>query len=171
MWQAVWHQDCVPPGTENSEWTCYLVLLSLSSIYNVHCFSIAGGFAVLAWVGVCSWRHQRHQSPHWTPSTSPAWGAALHHIQSWACMECRFYVHLSMPAQLILSPLSVCHSVYTCTCAISNLQVYLVDYGLAYRYRPQGQQKEYKEDPRRKHDGTLEFTSIDAHKGVSECIF
>ena len=58
-----------------------------------------------------------------------------------------------------------------CTCAISNLQVYLVDYGLAYRYRPQGQQKEYKEDPRRKHDGTLEFTSIDAHKGVSECIF
>ena len=48
------------------------------------------------------------------------------------------------------------------------LQVYLVDYGLAYRYRPEGRHKEYKEDPRRQHDGTLEFTNIDAHKGVSE---
>ena len=50
----------------------------------------------------------------------------------------------------------------------SLLQVYLVDYGLAYRYRPDGQHKEYKEDPRSQHDGTLAFTSIDAHKGVSE---
>ncbi|XP_028825834.1 serine/threonine-protein kinase VRK1 isoform X2 [Denticeps clupeoides] len=46
-------------------------------------------------------------------------------------------------------------------------QVYLVDYGLAYRYSPEGVQKEYKEDPKRCHDGTIEFTSIDAHKGVS----
>lgn len=48
------------------------------------------------------------------------------------------------------------------------VQVYLVDYGLAYRYRIDGRPKPYKEDPRRTHDGTLEFTSIDAHKGVSE---
>uniref|UniRef100_A0A8B9J3W3 non-specific serine/threonine protein kinase n=1 Tax=Astyanax mexicanus TaxID=7994 RepID=A0A8B9J3W3_ASTMX len=46
-------------------------------------------------------------------------------------------------------------------------QVYLVDYGLAYRYSPDGVPKEYKEDPKRCHDGTIEFTSIDAHKGVS----
>ena len=45
-------------------------------------------------------------------------------------------------------------------------QVYLVDYGLAYRYSPEGVLKEYKEDPKRCHDGTIEFTSIDAHKGV-----
>ncbi|XP_030102554.1 serine/threonine-protein kinase VRK1 isoform X10 [Mus musculus] len=45
--------------------------------------------------------------------------------------------------------------------------VYLVDYGLAYRYCPDGVHKEYKEDPKRCHDGTLEFTSIDAHKGVA----
>uniref|UniRef100_V9KUH4 non-specific serine/threonine protein kinase n=1 Tax=Callorhinchus milii TaxID=7868 RepID=V9KUH4_CALMI len=45
-------------------------------------------------------------------------------------------------------------------------EVYLVDYGLAYRYRPEGVHKEYKEDPRRCHDGTLEFTSIDAHNGA-----
>ncbi|KAM6973302.1 serine/threonine-protein kinase VRK1 [Aplochiton taeniatus] len=48
-------------------------------------------------------------------------------------------------------------------------QVYLVDYGLAYRYSPQGILKEYKEDPKRCHDGTIEFTSIDSHKGVSPC--
>nr|XP_046269454.1 serine/threonine-protein kinase VRK1 [Scatophagus argus]XP_046269455.1 serine/threonine-protein kinase VRK1 [Scatophagus argus] len=48
-------------------------------------------------------------------------------------------------------------------------QVYLVDYGLAYRYAPDSVQKEYKEDPKRCHDGTIEFTSIDAHKGASAC--
>lgn len=46
--------------------------------------------------------------------------------------------------------------------------VYLVDYGLAYRYRPEGKHKEYLADPRRAHDGTVEYTSIDAHDGVSE---
>uniref|UniRef100_A0A4W2DYI4 VRK serine/threonine kinase 1 n=1 Tax=Bos indicus x Bos taurus TaxID=30522 RepID=A0A4W2DYI4_BOBOX len=45
--------------------------------------------------------------------------------------------------------------------------VYLVDYGLAYRYCPEGTHKEYKEDPKRCHDGTVEFTSIDAHNGVA----
>ncbi|KAF3701562.1 Serine/threonine-protein kinase VRK1 [Channa argus] len=48
-------------------------------------------------------------------------------------------------------------------------QVYLVDYGLAYRYSPESVHKEYKEDPKRCHDGTIEFTSIDAHKGASPC--
>ena len=47
-------------------------------------------------------------------------------------------------------------------------EVYLVDYGLAYRYNPDGKHKDYKEDPRKAHDGTIEFTSIDAHKGVSK---
>lgn len=46
-------------------------------------------------------------------------------------------------------------------------QVYLVDYGLAYRYCLDGDLKEYKEDPKRCHDGTIEFTSIDAHKGAT----
>ncbi|XP_035985860.1 serine/threonine-protein kinase VRK1 [Fundulus heteroclitus] len=48
-------------------------------------------------------------------------------------------------------------------------QVYLVDYGLAYRYAPDGVLKEYKEDPKKCHNGTIEFTSIDAHKGASPC--
>ena len=51
-------------------------------------------------------------------------------------------------------------------------QVYLVDYGLAYRYIGDGGRRtEYKEDPRRTHDGTIEFTSRDAHRGVRKRIF
>ncbi|KAM8920797.1 serine/threonine-protein kinase VRK1 [Pelodytes ibericus] len=46
-------------------------------------------------------------------------------------------------------------------------QVFLVDFGLAYRYCPDDVHKEYKEDPRKCHNGTIEFTSIDAHKGVN----
>jgi len=51
------------------------------------------------------------------------------------------------------------------------IQVYLVDYGLAYRYKADGVQKPYKEDPKRTHDGTIEFTSRDAHCGVGKKIF
>jgi len=43
-----------------------------------------------------------------------------------------------------------------------------VDYGLAYRYSEEGVSKLYKEDPKRVHDGTIEFTSRDAHRGVCE---
>lgn len=44
--------------------------------------------------------------------------------------------------------------------------IHLVDFGLAAKYEPGGTHREYKEDPRKAHDGTVEFTSIDAHKGV-----
>ena len=43
-----------------------------------------------------------------------------------------------------------------------------MDYGLAYRFNPNGNHKAYKEDPKRRHDGTVEFTSRDAHNGVGE---
>ncbi|KAM4590803.1 serine/threonine-protein kinase VRK1-like isoform 2-T3 [Odontesthes bonariensis] len=46
-------------------------------------------------------------------------------------------------------------------------QVYLVDYGLSYRYCPDGVHKEYKENPKKGHNGTIEYTSLDAHKGLS----
>ena len=42
-----------------------------------------------------------------------------------------------------------------------------MDYGLAYRFNVDDTHKEYKEDPKRRHDGTIEFTSRDAHKGVA----
>ncbi|XP_008588475.1 PREDICTED: serine/threonine-protein kinase VRK2 [Galeopterus variegatus] len=46
-------------------------------------------------------------------------------------------------------------------------RVYLVDYGLSYRYCPNGNHKQYQENPRKGHNGTIEFTSLDAHKGVA----
>ncbi|XP_041866518.1 serine/threonine-protein kinase VRK1-like isoform X2 [Melanotaenia boesemani] len=46
-------------------------------------------------------------------------------------------------------------------------QVYLADYGLSYRYIPDGVHKEYKENPKKGHNGTIEYTSLDAHKGVA----
>ena len=51
-----------------------------------------------------------------------------------------------------------------------SVQVYLLDYGLVYRFNPDGNHKEYKEDPKRKHDGTIEFTSRDAHNGVGKVL-
>uniref|UniRef100_UPI00398ED20A serine/threonine-protein kinase VRK1-like isoform X1 n=1 Tax=Pristiophorus japonicus TaxID=55135 RepID=UPI00398ED20A len=49
----------------------------------------------------------------------------------------------------------------------NHKEIYLADYGLAFRYHPNGAHKEYKEDPKKGHNGTIEFTSIDAHKGVA----
>ena len=45
-------------------------------------------------------------------------------------------------------------------------QVYLVDFGLACRYSFDGVHKEYKFDVRKAHNGTIEFTSRDAHIGA-----
>ncbi|XP_014646973.1 PREDICTED: serine/threonine-protein kinase VRK2 [Ceratotherium simum simum] len=46
-------------------------------------------------------------------------------------------------------------------------RVYLADYGLCYRYCPNGNHKQYQENPRKGHNGTIEFTSLDAHRGVA----
>ncbi|KAG7269747.1 hypothetical protein CRUP_008967 [Coryphaenoides rupestris] len=46
-------------------------------------------------------------------------------------------------------------------------KVYLADYGLSYRYRPGGIHKEYVEAPKKGHNGTVEYTSLDAHRGVA----
>ncbi|XP_015594591.1 serine/threonine-protein kinase VRK1 [Cephus cinctus] len=46
-------------------------------------------------------------------------------------------------------------------------QAYLVDYGLAYRFQTRsGVHKPFVHDERRAHEGTLEFTSRDAHHGT-----
>lgn len=55
--------------------------------------------------------------------------------------------------------------------SVHVFQVYLADYGLSYRYCPNGNHKQYQENPRKGHNGTIEFTSIDAHKGVGRFLF
>ncbi|XP_042264142.1 inactive serine/threonine-protein kinase VRK3 isoform X3 [Thunnus thynnus] len=46
-------------------------------------------------------------------------------------------------------------------------QVYLVGYCHAFRYCPGGQHVEYREASRTAHEGTVEFISLDAHKGAA----
>lgn len=48
---------------------------------------------------------------------------------------------------------------------------FLIDFGVASQFRPVGPssvQFEYKKDPKQRHNGTLEFTSVDAHHGVQQ---
>jgi len=48
--------------------------------------------------------------------------------------------------------------------------VYLVDFGLCVKYMKgglEGTHKEYKPDPRKAHDGTIEYLSRDAHAGCT----
>ena len=44
--------------------------------------------------------------------------------------------------------------------------VYLVDFGLVSKYHRDGVHLEYKPDARKAHDGTIEYTSRDAHIGA-----
>ena len=44
--------------------------------------------------------------------------------------------------------------------------VYLVDFGLVSKYKINGVHMEYKPDARKAHDGTIEYTSRDAHIGA-----
>ena len=45
--------------------------------------------------------------------------------------------------------------------------VYLVDFGLCVKYFKNGAHKEYRADPRKAHDGTIEYLSRDAHIGCT----
>ncbi|XP_043914723.1 inactive serine/threonine-protein kinase VRK3 [Protopterus annectens] len=45
-------------------------------------------------------------------------------------------------------------------------KIYLTGYGHAFRYYPSGKHVEYREGSRTLHEGTVEFTSLDSHKGV-----
>ncbi|XP_046884653.1 serine/threonine-protein kinase VRK2 isoform X2 [Hypomesus transpacificus] len=46
-------------------------------------------------------------------------------------------------------------------------EVYLADYGLSYRFCPEGVHKDYKPNPKKGHNGTIEYTSLDAHNGAA----
>jgi len=48
-----------------------------------------------------------------------------------------------------------------------SVDVYLVDFGLCVKYMKAGAHKEYKADPRKAHDGTIEYLSRDAHIGCT----
>jgi len=49
----------------------------------------------------------------------------------------------------------------------NSTDIYLVDFGLCVKYIKGGGHKEYKADPRKAHDGTIEYLSRDAHIGCT----
>jgi len=52
-------------------------------------------------------------------------------------------------------------------CESNSNDIYLVDFGLCVKYFKSGSHKEYKADPRKSHDGTIEYLSRDAHIGCT----
>nr|WGO62643.1 serine/threonine protein kinase [Wadden Sea poxvirus] len=47
-----------------------------------------------------------------------------------------------------------------------NNKIYLIDYGLSYRFVINNKHVNFRNDPKKMHNGTIEFTSIDAHNGA-----
>jgi vaccinia related kinase len=44
--------------------------------------------------------------------------------------------------------------------------IYLIDYGLVKRFARDGDHQKYTEKSENKHNGTIEYTSRDAHNGA-----
>lgn len=53
----------------------------------------------------------------------------------------------------------------------NDQEAYLVDYGLAVRFMRDNVHQKYDVKPERRHNGTIEYTSIEAHEGASNSIF
>ncbi len=66
------------------------------------------------------------------------------------------YVHNDIKAQNLLLGYGRTH----------ENDIYLVDFGLVSKYLRDGVHLEYKPDARKAHDGTIEYTSRDAHIGA-----
>ena len=49
--------------------------------------------------------------------------------------------------------------------------IYLIDYGFVNRFSRDDVQVNYKQNPNARHNGTIEYTSRDAHNGVCTCKF
>jgi len=87
---------------------------------------------------------------------------ALRLIDSLHYLHDSRYVHADIKAANVLLPYSKAAK------QPPVKTVYLVDFGLTAKFADSdGTHKPYKQDPKRAHDGTIEFTSRDAHMGVA----
>ena len=81
-------------------------------------------------------------------------------------MDALEYIHSQGYAHADVKGSNILLSLSTEDITTRKFQAYLVDYGLAYRFRTSaGVHKPFVHDERRAHEGTLEFTSRDAHHG------
>lgn len=61
--------------------------------------------------------------------------------------------------------------VLRCCMLFDDFQVTLAGYCFAFRYCPGGKHVAQREGSRTPHEGTIEFISLDSHKGAGESLF
>ena len=88
------------------------------------------------------------------PST--AYNIALKVLDTLEYIHTQGYVHNDIKAQNLLLG----------SARTNENDLYLVDFGLASKYQKQGVHMQYQPDERKAHDGTIEYTSRDAHIGA-----
>jgi len=89
-------------------------------------------------------------------SESTAYTLALQTLDTLQYIHSRNYTHNDVKAANMLLGLGK-----------DKDNVFLVDFGLCVKYVKGDEHKEYKPDPRKAHDGTIEYCSRDAHIGVT----
>lgn len=87
-----------------------------------------------------------------------AYGVAVRLLDILEYLDFHGYVHSDLKASNIL----ICHGKR----ATDEPSLFLIDYGLATRYMSGDHHKAYKSLKKSAHNGTLEYTSIDAHHGA-----
>ena len=96
------------------------------------------------------------QSGKRTFSPKAAYNIALKVLDSLEYIHSKGYVHNDIKAQNLLLGYG----------RTKENDLYLVDFGLVSKYHRNGVHLQYKPDERKAHDGTIEYTSRDAHIGA-----
>ena len=99
---------------------------------------------------------QLFQSGKRTFPPKAAYNIALKVLDSLEYIHSKGYVHNDIKAQNLLLGYG----------RTKENDLYLVDFGLASKYHRNGVHLQYKPDERKAHDGTIEYTSRDAHIGA-----
>ncbi|XP_033634992.1 serine/threonine-protein kinase VRK1-like isoform X1 [Asterias rubens] len=112
-------------------------------------------FLVMERFGEDIWKKYLASNKQFTPKT--AFTLSIQILDSLEYLHSTGYAHADIKSANILLGFE----------AKDQNKVFLVDYGLASRFSINGEHREYKADPKKAHDGTPEFTSRDAHNGVT----